>query len=147
MDKLGKIRQNTGSLKNDLLKTKADIASQSRENLQTFVWWGQIWLGLSRFSKSHKSIWGVRSVVFCAEDWNFSDVYLRPSSNVELIIYRFSKIAIGSTQIWVERLIQTSNLSSRTRFIFTSCNDLQRFTSKLQVVIYALGSAHEKFDL
>ena len=42
MDKLGKIRQNTGSLKNDLLKTKADIASQSRENLQTFVWWGQI---------------------------------------------------------------------------------------------------------
>ena len=58
----------TLEVKNDLLKTKADIASQSREILQTFVWWGQIWLGLSRLSKSRKSIWGVRSVVFCGED-------------------------------------------------------------------------------
>ena len=49
MDKLGKIRRhnlkerpNIGSakLESDLLKTNEIIAPQSREMLQTFVWWG-----------------------------------------------------------------------------------------------------------
>ena len=50
MDKLGKIRQLRGKerlkiVKNakyecDLLKSNEDMALQSREILQTFVWWG-----------------------------------------------------------------------------------------------------------
>ena len=42
MDPVGENMSKHWKFKNDLLKTKADIASQSRENLQTFVWWGQI---------------------------------------------------------------------------------------------------------
>ena len=41
MDPVGENPSKHWKFKNDLLKTKADIASQIRENLQTFVWWGR----------------------------------------------------------------------------------------------------------
>ena len=65
MDPVGENPSKHWKFKNDLLKTKADIVSQSREILQTFVWWGQICIGLSS-CRSLISQYGESEVWFSA---------------------------------------------------------------------------------
>ena len=47
---------------------------------------------------------------------------LRPNSNVKLLIYRTKYLFRSAQMIQVRRLIQTSNLISRTQFIFMMYN-------------------------
>ena len=68
MDPVGENPSKHWKFKNDLLKTKADIVSQKSRNFTNVCMVGADLARIIELSKSHKSIWGVRSVVFRAED-------------------------------------------------------------------------------